>query len=106
MAIIKTIQSSIDAFDGCDWTHEYRLDGKIIPGQYCEGGDDDCSYCAAVRASAEEAAFFAEQAMVAVSDGDIAEAARLIERAARIEREWGDDPAYRPALDALRALAE
>lgn len=108
MTIIETIEEGIENFQSCDWTHEFRRDGKIIPDQYCEGdeGDEGCSYCAAVNDSASEAQNLAESAIKYVRGGDIRAALRLIESAVKIEGEWGDAPAYLPALRALRALAE
>lgn len=104
--LIETIQTSMDAFDSCDWTHEYRsLDGDIGP-DYCEGGDDGCAYCAAVRVAAVEAQALAEEAIAFVCRGDVATAACLLEQAARIERGFGDAVAYRPALQAILALAD
>jgi hypothetical protein len=101
--IIENIQAGIDAFDSCDWTHAYHRNGEIIPDVYCEGDHEDCSYCAEVRASAEEAQVLAEQAIDAVRNENLAEAHRLIEQAYYIEFGWGDAPAYRPAAAALAA---
>lgn len=104
--LIKTIQTSMDGFTDCDWTHYYRsLDGDIGP-DYCEGGDDGCAYCASVRAAAAEAQVLAEEAIEFVCRGDVATAACLIEEAARIEQGFGDAVAYRPALRAIIALAD
>jgi len=105
-SIIETIEEGIENFQSCDWTHEFRRDGKIIPDQYCEGGDEGCSYCAAVNDSVSEARNAAEIAIEYVRGGDIRAALRLIESAVKIEEKWGDAPAYLPALRALRALAE
>ena len=106
MDAIKVIQTSMDAFDVCDWTHEYRRHGKIVAGRYCEGGDDDCSYCASVQESATEARVIAEDAIACLRQGDLDRAVRLIEDAANIEASFGDAVAYRPAVRAVLALRD
>jgi hypothetical protein len=106
MTIIEIIQNSIESFDSCDWRHEYSRDGKIVPDVYCEGDHTDCSYCEVVRDSVSEARSAAEIAIAYFRRGDMDGALRMIKRAVKIEGEWGDSPAYRPSLRALRALAE
>lgn len=102
-ALIATIRDGIDAFT-CDFTHEYLQNGQIVVDVYCEGDHDDCSYCATVRAAAKEAEQLAEEAIAAVSAGNFSKARELIERAAKVELEFGDCPAYQPAVEALRAV--
>jgi hypothetical protein len=101
---IAIIRQSINGFDSCDWTHEYRRDGEIIADEYCEGDHEDCSYCAAVRAAAEEARIYADEAILLLRGGDVDRAFRNIEQAARCERQFGDAVAYRPALQAMQVL--
>lgn len=103
--LIEIIESARSNFVKADWRHEFRGDSDEVDVSYCEGDVDGCQYCVDVRKSAKAADKEAEEAIEALMSGDIVGACDHLEFARRIELEWGDAPAYGPALQALESAA-
>lgn len=58
-----------------------------------------------VESDARAASELGDEAIVALEAGEMAKARKLIEDAAAIERHYGDDPAWAPALKAVKAIS-
>ena len=64
-------------------------------------GEDTCETCRRATADAAEAAEYGRACAAALADGDGAEALVLARQAARLERAWGDDPAWGQVVSAV-----
>lgn len=102
LQLINIVESARSNFVSADWRHEYKGE---LSAKYCDGDVEGCLYCAQVLEAAEQADQEAESAVAALMSGDIVAACDHLVVAFRIELEWGDAPAYRPALRALEAAA-
>lgn len=106
LAAIAAVQTARAAWTCADWTHESQEvdeDGDPI---YCSGGDvDDCPTCYDAKISAESAASEGYEAITCLRAGDVDGALAAVERAAALERAYGDDPVWSIAVAAVKALA-
>lgn len=93
---------------GCDWTHDLPGTGPYGHRDTCDcdgRGGDSCQYG---REAAEAMADVAEtlrDAAQAIDEGDMEGARVLVQRARDMEREWGDDPACLPLMNAVERIA-
>ena len=99
--IEKAIQSAIDAWSDCDWTHEARDAGGDLHDEhdvpvYCSGGVDGCIYCVEATEAAGSAQAEGEEALEALERDDLGAVREHVRAAAYLEREWGDAPAWGP----------
>ena len=106
--IIAAILAAQAAWARADWTHERVIAGRIVTELvdgdpvYCDGGDD-CETCDEAKRDSRAAAAYGDQAVEAVRCGDLEEGLRLVLRARELEDEWGDSPAWTPAVEAVEA---
>jgi hypothetical protein len=111
--LIDLIEAAQANWDSCDWTHEARdLDGNIQRDEngnaiMCEGGnEDECATCRHALKDAEAAIELGNEAIAALKAGDIATAKERVASARYLESEWGDDPAWRAAGQAMEDYDE
>lgn len=93
--IIALIAAATEGFTTCDWTMDLNE-------------EELAEYTAKVEAAAKTAAEYGAEAVEAI-DGDIddvAHAVHLLSDAVELEKEFGDSPAWGPALKAAEALYE
>lgn len=97
--------------------HLWRPDRDLAPGvdpeayRLPDGCLDEAVYADEAEAErvAKDASYAEDEARVALeylAEGDFGEAADALEKAARIERNWGDDPTWGPPAKAARELAD
>lgn len=95
--IVEAYAKAKGTFTGATWTHEYAPTNSNhgIPREYCFGEENEamCLYCRDAGISARQAEAEAAEAMRLLHDGD-PEAASRARAAARMEREYGDDPTW------------
>lgn len=112
---ILAIERAIDAWDGCDWTHEKRgSDGRtIFEGDYehetaviCEGGDPDCDYCREAGEGAEAAQEYGRDAIVMLRKCNVDDAREAVGEACELENHWGDAPAWAPVVKLFGAYGD
>lgn len=110
--LINAIEDAQINWQGADWRHELRVDGKVVTTDedeyvYCEGGSDNCSYCAEAVESAERASEFGDVALSILnlekelSEDRMSSIEEAIESARREETEWGHDPTWGPVLEVF-----
>jgi hypothetical protein len=128
LASIQKGRPDADVTGGCGWEGDGSYEAQRLRAEWrsllervrsCdpddEGDMDDLEFLAEemveaenehVEARAMDADEEARYAIDAIEDGDAAEALHRINEAACIEREFGDDPAYGPAVKAVKAWAD
>ena len=110
---IARILAAIGEWQHCDWAHEResldgvtRRDAEQNPVE-CEGGSPrSCGYCHDARKDALQAARCARAAIVAAKKNDLPACAQWLARAASIEKEYGDSPAYGAVAAEVEAMLE
>ena len=109
----RVVEQAIRAWTECDWSHEATdLMGNLLRDDRarpveCGGGEPQrCGYCRDALADAEAAQALGEEALDALREGDLASALRGCRAAAALERDWGDAPAWDPAVRACAAALE
>jgi len=113
-AASKAIREAQETWTGWDWTEDFAghddnpvyYSGRPADDDDGPGADQAREYAAQVESDAAGAHDQAEQAIECIDAGNYARAVVLMERASRLERQYGDDPAYGPALKLTIELAE
>jgi len=105
----EAVQGAVEMFEGADWTHELLRGGRVTTAideepRYCHGSARGCDVCEAGRAAAELCAREGRSALHALFRGNVTLALQHAEEAQRAENEFGDSPAWRPAVEAIRRL--
>lgn len=106
---IEAIEQAQGSWTTADWTHEAGVEmaDQSDPDEqpvYCSGGVDGCTVCADATRDAADADAHGDRAIGHLERGSIALAVAAVEEASDLERAYGDDPIWRPALEAVRAI--
>ena len=109
-AAIRAITVAQESWQGADWTHYRRIDGRDAvdaDGDFMECGHDEecCETCRDAKDAATAASEHGDAACRALMAGKLDDAMALVELARALENEWGDDPTWRQAAKALDELA-
>lgn len=106
--IAQLIEEAVKDWSDCDWTHEYRGPTSGSPSgdgtEYCDGDEEDCTYCADARGDAEAAQVYGEEALAALAAGRYYDAIRDVRAARSLASSWGDAGSWGDAAHAIAAL--
>ena len=105
---VAAIGAAQSAFVHADWMHERIQNGRIVLDEddepvYCDGTCETCETCVEATSAAQAASDLGDEAIEAIQRGDLEEGLRLVLRARELEDEWGDSPAWTPAVEAVEA---
>ena len=105
--MIGLLQEARQEWTGCNWSHEAGTFDGIKNFDMCPGdhADEGCRYCKDVKEAADSAAGLVADAIEECEgDADLNRVLDLLLQAARIEREYGNAPAYGPVVHVIEQL--